>query len=152
MRSGWDDEQLLAALGEAMKARQKVPSWFVETGKNAYAWHSIDADLAQLTYDSRTDRRAPAAAAARSEAASIRALTFTSARLRMDLEVAEGSVMGQVTPARAGILEIHTKAEIRTTEVDEIGCFAVNPVPATPFRLRYRTTDGADVVTGWIVL
>ena len=40
---GWDDEQLLAALGEAIKARAAVPSWFVQTGKNAYAWHNIDA-------------------------------------------------------------------------------------------------------------
>ena len=52
MRDGWDDRRLLAALSEAMKARQAVPSWFVETGKNAYAWHNIDAELAQLTDDS----------------------------------------------------------------------------------------------------
>ena len=31
---------------------EAVPEWFVETGKNAYAWHNIDAELAQLTYDS----------------------------------------------------------------------------------------------------
>ena len=49
MRNGWDDERLLAALGEALKASQAVPSWFVETGKNAFAWHNIDAELAQLT-------------------------------------------------------------------------------------------------------
>ena len=51
----WDDEQLLAALRAAMKARQGVPDRFVEMGKNAYAWHNIDAELAQLTYDSRSD-------------------------------------------------------------------------------------------------
>src|SRR5580692_5651501 len=53
---GWDDEQLLAALGEAVKAREAVPEWFVETGKNAYAWHNIDSELAQLTYDSASER------------------------------------------------------------------------------------------------
>jgi hypothetical protein len=146
----WSDEQLLAALREAMKAREEVPSWFVETGKNAFAWHDIDADLAQLTYDSHSGQPAPSAV--RSETASVRALTFTSARLRVELEVAQGSVMGQVIPSRDGILEIHTKAEIRTTEVDEIGCFDVDPVPETPFRLRYRAADGTDVLTGWIVL
>jgi len=61
--------------------------------------------------------------------------------------------MGQVIPPRAGTLEIHTKAgTITTTEMDEIGCFAVDPIPATPFRLRCRTADGTDVMTGWIVL
>jgi len=34
--------------------------------------------------------------------------------------------------------------------VDEIGCFVVEPVPAGPFRLRFRLADGIDVMTGWI--
>ncbi len=145
------DDELLAALSEAMKARQAIPSWFVQTGQNAYAWHNIDAELAQLTYDSRTDRER--SAAVRSERASIRALTFSSAHLTVELEVAGSSLLGQIIPPRAGTLEIHTKAGvITTTEVDEIGCFAVDPTPDSPFRLRCRTADGADVLTGWIML
>jgi hypothetical protein len=53
VRNGWSDEQLLAALSEAMKARQAVPSWFVESGKNACAWHHIGTELAQHTRDGR---------------------------------------------------------------------------------------------------
>lgn len=151
MRDGWDDERLLSALSEAMKARQAVPSWFIETGKNAFAWHNIDAELAQLTYDSSTDRERTAAV--RSETASIRALTFTSTHLSIELEVTDDSLLGQIIPPRAGALEIHTRAgEISTTEVDEIGCFAVDPIPDSPFRLRCRTADGTDVLTGWITL
>ena len=151
MRDGWDDERLLAALGEAMKARQAVPSWFVETGKNAFAWHNIDAELAQLTYDSNEDRRE--AAAMRSETASIRSLTFTSAHLSLELEVTENSLLGQIIPPRGGALEIQTRASgIGTTEVDEIGCFSVDPIPDSPFRLRYRAPDGTDVLTGWITI
>jgi hypothetical protein len=145
-----DDEELLAALGEALRAREAVPEWFVETGKNAYAWHNIDAELAQLTYDSLGDRER--AAAVRSEAASIRALTFTSARLSIELEVTDGSLVGQIIPPRAGTLEIHTTAGVTSSAVDEIGCFAVTPIPASPFRLRCRTEDGDDVLTGWIIL
>ena len=151
MRNGWDDERLLAALGEAMKASEAVPSWFVETGKNAYAWHNIDAELAQLTYDSNVDRRE--AAVMRSETASIRALTFTSPHVSLELEVTENSLLGQIIPPRAGLLEIHTRTgEITTTEVDEIGCFAVDPIPDSPFRLRCRTADGTGVLTGWITI
>ncbi len=151
MRDGWDDERLLAALGEAIKASQAVPSWFVETGKNAFAWHNIDAELAQLTYDSNQDKRE--AAVMRSETASIRALTFTSVHLSLELEVTESSLLGQIIPPRAGVLEIHTRAgEISTTEVDEIGCFAVHPIPDSPFRLRCRAADGTDVLTGWITI
>src|SRR6516165_1266573 len=144
MPDGWDDEELLGALDEAMRARQAVPEWFVETGRNAYAWHNIDAELAQLTYDSSRDQ--DVVAAVRSEAASIRALTFTSSRLSIELEVAESSLLGQIVPPRAGTLEIHTTAGVTSSPVDEIGCFAVDPIPASPFRLRCRTADGIDAL------
>jgi hypothetical protein len=147
---GWEDEQLLAALRESLRARQDVPSWFVEMGKNAYAWHNIDAELAQLTYDSESDRGR--VAIMRSENASIRALTFTSAHLSLELEVTESSLLGQIIPPRAGTLETHTKAGVTTSPVDEIGCFVVEPIPDSPFRLRCRTADGIDVLTGWITL
>ena len=147
-----EDEELLTALGEALRARREVPEWFVETGKNAYAWHNIDAELAQLTYDSDSDADRGRVAAVRSEAASIRALTFTSTGLSIELEVGEGSLLGQIIPARAGTLEVHTTAGVASSPVDEIGCFAVTPIPTSPFRLRCRTEDGTDVLTGWITL
>jgi len=150
VRNDWDDDRLLAALGQALKAREAVPAWFIETGKSAFAWHNIDAELAQLTYDSLADREP--AAAVRSEAASIRALTFTSARLSIELEVGEGVLLGQIIPPRAGTVETHTTAGVTTAPVDEIGSFAVDPIPASPFRLRFRTTGGIDVLTGWITL
>jgi len=128
-----DDEELLAALGEAIRAREQVPEWFIETGKNAYAWHNIDAELAQLTYDSSQDR--DLAAAVRSEAASIRALTFTSGRLSIELEVGESTLLGQFIPPRAGTLEVHTTAGVTSWPVDDIGCFVWNP--SRPARSDY---------------
>jgi hypothetical protein len=146
---GWDHEQLLAALGEAIRARQAVPDSFIDMGKGAYAWHNIDAELAQLTYDSS---REPAAGL-RSETASIRALTFTSAHLSLELEVTGDSLVGQIIPLRSGTLEIQTRAgATTTTPVDEIGCFAIDPIPDGPFRLRCRMVDDTDVLTGWITL
>ena len=92
-------------------------------------------------------------AAVRSETASIRALTFTSPHLSLELEVTEDALLGQVVPPRAGTLEVQTTAgTIATTPVDEIGCFAVEPIPASPFRLRCRTGNDTDVLTGWITL
>ena len=153
MLESWDDEQLLAALRESMRARQAVPDEFVEMGKSAYTWHNIDAELAQLTYDSGREQDRDVAAGVRSETASIRALTFTSAHFSLELEVTESSLLGQIIPPRAGTIETQTRAGATTTApVDEIGCFAVDPIPASPFRLRCRIADGADVLTGWITL
>ena len=118
----WDDDRLLAALGQALMAREAVPSWFIETGKSAFAWHNIDAELAQLTYDSHQDQHA--VAMLRSETASIRALTFTSAHMSLELEVTGNSLLGQLLPPRSGQLVIQTRAgTTSTTEVDEIGCW-----------------------------
>ena len=151
MRDGWDDEELLTALREAMRAREAVPAEFIEMGRNAYAWHNIDAELAQLTYDS--DRDADLVASLRSETASIRALTFTSAHLSIEVEVTEDALVGQVIPVLTGTIEVQTKeVATGTIPVDEVGCFAVSPKPASPFRLRYRADDGTEVVTGWITL
>jgi hypothetical protein len=151
VRNDWDDDRLLVALGQALRAREAVPSWFVETGRNAFAWHNIDAELAQLTYDSNEDRLQ--ATVMRSETASIRALTFTSAHLSVELEVTGNSLLGQLFPTREGELEIHTRAgEISMTDVDEIGCFSIDPIPESPFRLRCHTADGTNVLTGWITI
>ncbi|MDR2986053.1 MAG: hypothetical protein LBV34_14550 [Nocardiopsaceae bacterium] len=151
MRDIWDDEQLLAALREALEADEAVPPEFIEVGKNAYAWHNIDAELAQLTYDSV--REPDAALSLRAEAASIRALTFTSAHLTIELEVSEDSVLGQVIPAQSGVIEIQGREGTNaTTEADEVGCFLIRPIPDSPFRLRFRTADGSDILTGSITL
>jgi hypothetical protein len=147
----WDDEQLLAALKESLRAQQAVPPEFVEAGRSAYAWHNIDAELARLTYDSiRDPDRVPSL---RSETASIRALTFTSTHLIIELEVSGESLLGQVIPAHEGTIEIQTRdGAVATVPVDRLGWFPIRPIPASPFRLRYHTTDGADVLTGWINL
>jgi hypothetical protein len=147
----WDDEQLLAALKESLADYESVPPEFVEIGKSAFAWHNIDAELAQLTYDSTHDR--DAAPSMRSETASIRALTFTSAHLTIELEVNENSLLGQVIPARGGTIEVQTRVGvIAALPVDEVGCFIVRTVPDSPFRLHWQTGDSPNVMTGWITL
>ena len=148
---GWDDEELLAALGRALSARRAVPPEFVEAGKNAFAWHNIDAELAQLTYDSTriTDLAAPT----RAEAASIRALTFTSAQLTIELEVTADSLLGQIVPIQAATIEVQSSAGAQPPlPSDEIGCFTIHPIPRSPFRLRCRAGTNIDVLTGWITL
>jgi hypothetical protein len=146
-----DDERLLPALKESLRARRAVPPEFIEAAKNAYTWRNIDAELAQLTYDSTRDR--DSVPSMRSEAASIRALTFTSAHLTIELEVSEDSLLGQAIPAREGTVEIHNRAgAITTIPVDGLGSFAIRPIPVSPFRLRCHSAAGTDVLTGWITL
>ena len=148
---GQSEDALMAALRRAISARRAVPEEFMEAARNAFAWHNIDAELAQLTYDSVYG---PAdAAPTRAESASIRALTFTSAQLTVELEVTADSVLGQVVPAQIATIEVQTQADANVmVQSDEIGCFSIQPVPGGPFRLRVRADVGTDVLTGWITL
>jgi hypothetical protein len=151
MGTDWDDDELLTALRQALRARAAVPSGFVEAARNAFAWHNIDAELAELTYDSGRDDEL--AASIRAEAASVRALTYRSVRLTIELEVGRDALLGQIVPAQAATVTVQpasgTGAGVRT---DEIGCFAIRPIPASPFRLLFATAAGVETLTGWITL
>jgi len=144
-----DDGTLLAALRAAVEARAAVPAAFVEAGRSAYAWHNIDAELASLAYDSLQD--AGRGTALRSEAASVRALTFQSARFSIEVEVTDGAPFGPLVPPQPGTAEIQMRSgQAITAPIDEVGCFTFDPRPDGPFRLRCHTETQADVRTGWV--
>jgi hypothetical protein len=147
----YDDEDLLTVLRQALAERQAVPPEFVAAAKNAFAWHNIDAELAELTYDSSRD--AEPAPSTRAETASIRALTFTSAHLTIELEVTHDSLLGQIVPAQPGTIKVQLRDGAETTvPADGIGRFTIRPMPAGTFRLHCRTSADADALTGWITL
>ena len=147
----YDDEELLVVLRQALAERQAVPPEFVAAAKNAFAWHNIDAELAELTYDSSRD--AETAPSTRAETASIRALTFTSAHLTIELEVTHDSLLGQIVPAQPGTIKVQLRDGAETTvPADGIGRFTIRPMPAGTFRLHCKTDADADALTGWITL
>lgn len=150
-RQALSDEALLAALREALAAREAVPAAFVEAGKHAYAWHDIDAELAQLTFDSHRDIEV--IASTRSESAPIRALTLQSARFTIEVEITDEALLGQLIPPQGGTAEMQTQSDRSSnTSINEVGSFVIEPKPDTPFRLRVRTDSQADVVTGWLTI
>ena len=46
-----DDDQLLAALGAALRSERSAPAGFIPIRKAAFSWRDIDVELATLTYD-----------------------------------------------------------------------------------------------------
>jgi hypothetical protein len=151
----WGDEDLLAALRQAFAARRAVPHEFVQAGQDAFAWHDIDAELAQLTYDSTRLTEAGVVTRAPEEAA-IRVLTFTSAQagVQIELEVQEDALAGQILPMQSAAIELQTKTGTQQPiSADEVGCFWISPIPSEDFRLRCRPVAGdAEVVTVWVRL
>lgn len=53
-----DDDELLSALRAALREERDVPGHFVDAGKAVFTWHSIDAELAAITYDSLAEAAA----------------------------------------------------------------------------------------------
>lgn len=160
MSSQWahDDDDLVAALQEAFRAEQEVPREFIEMGQAAYTWRSIDAELAALTFDSATELAAAAAAPVRSAEASPRFLTFSSADLTIELEIGPDGIIGQIVPPQPGRAEARpASGPALGTEIDDIGCFVVRPLPSSPFRLHVATdtgqaSSGMSALTTWITL
>lgn len=154
--AGWDgDERLLADLGAALRAQREVPERILEIGREAFAWHDVDAELAALTYDSTSvPSSGPASvpAGTRAEPAALRAMTFAADRVTVELEVTADALVGQVVPPGPGEIEVQPRTgERRTVPVDDVGWFAIRPRPSGLFRLHVRTAD-ADVHTEWITL
>ena len=148
MSEPWvDDERWLADLREALQEAAQVPRSVLEAGYSAYAWRTIDAELAELTYDSSTED--PALAGSRSQQAPLRALTFASGSVTIELQLEGPVLLGQVVPAEPGELLVTLRdGSSRTVPVDDLGCFTVDPIPQLPFRLRLG--GPSPVATGWI--
>jgi hypothetical protein len=147
-----DDDQLLAELGEAVRAGDTLPAGFIDLGRAAFAWRDVDADLAALTLDS-ADAPADALRGVRSGPAALRSMTFVGRELTVELEIHPDAVVGQVAPPTAGQLELRLRdGRTRTVPVDEVGWFTIRPRPAGLFSLRLRTAAGTDVVTEWTAL
>ena len=152
--TGWwnDDDELQELLREALAQQRDVPARFVEAGKATFAWHSIDAELAALSYDSVTDAGV-LAGVRQADHAAIRELTFAFRDATVHVQIGRGGLHGQVVPARRGEVELHVEGRpARTAEVDDQGWFSFAPLPTTAFRLLWRIAGGGTAMTDWLTL
>jgi hypothetical protein len=152
MPSPWHDDEILARLAEARRTAESVPHDFIEVGKAAYSWRDIDAEFAELAFDSALEV-VHSAARIRAERAHLRALTFISTALTIEMEITDEAMLGQVVPLQSGEVEVNTATgTVRTALIDDIGCFTVRPIPVGLFRLHCRTAKGMCVSTSWLTL
>ena len=143
-----EEERLLSLLRRGLDQSDASPADVTEFAKAALSWRTIDADLAQLSYDSIDD-----STSVRGVAAS-RMLAFESGELMIDLEhePLSGHLMGQLDPAGQMTIELHVLDTVLVTESDELGRFSFEGIQSGPFALVIRL-EGDDVVkTQWVIL
>jgi hypothetical protein len=146
-------EHLLAELRRLGQAADPVPPEVSFAARGSFAWRRIDAELAELTFDSALDE---ARATVRGGDA-VRLLTFEAGQVSVEVEVTEvdghRSMIGQLVPPQPAQVEVRAKPANQTVDADELGRFAVAGLEAGPTSIRCRLVGTGQVIeTGWLVL
>ncbi|HYB86987.1 MAG TPA: hypothetical protein VEC76_09065 [Streptosporangiaceae bacterium] len=131
-----------------------VPPGLVEAGIGAFAWRTIDADLAELVFDSLTDQDEAALVRGGQQG---RLLSFRAGTLTIEVEVTgtgpSRRLMGQLMPPQRGGVDVRHGDSTTTVEADELGRFSAGPLPAGPVSLRCRPGSAPGqpaIVTEWV--
>lgn len=144
-----DDEVMLRELALALRGAADVPLRLLELGKAAFAWRTVDVELAELAFDSA--REAEALSGVRAEKATLSAMTFVAPSLTIEVELTSAGLQGQLVPPRDGRLDVQLRdGGVHTTPVDVDGWFHLSPAPSALFRLHVTFADGSSVCTPWI--
>jgi hypothetical protein len=163
--NGPDDEELLAQLRDLFQHADRVPTEVIAAAKDLYGLRTLDADLAELTWDSLLDEPPVAVRSAMGTAAP-RLLTFDADELSVEIEVLDDgphrALTGQlVPPQRAGIEVRQLTASAGTgasrlvttsVDADELGRFAVDGLAPGPVALTCHRPGSRTVTTDWIRL
>ncbi|MEA2844411.1 MAG: hypothetical protein QOJ69_2082 [Actinomycetota bacterium] len=152
---GQEDADLLAELGQMISHVDPVPPELLATAEASLILHTIDADLAALTYDSAVDSGGMALVRG---APATRMLTFEAPGITVELEaVAVGTrrrLVGQLVPAQAGQVEVRHRGGVVPATADELGRFVTSDIEPGPVSLRCRVqgaTDPVVVDTEWFL-
>lgn len=140
-----DDIALLVELVRAHAARDEVPAALLEGARAAFTWRTVDAELAELSYDSLFD----AALAVRSDDQDVRALAFSGSAATVELELDGGDVLGQVLPPGPAEVVVQTPDATHDLTASAGGFFSAPGPAGRPFRLWFRPVGGGWVVTDW---
>ena len=135
-----------------------VPPLVIDTAKASLGWRRLDADLAELLSDSALEEEA--VALTRGSGAPVRAVTFSSTALTIDIEVhieeRARTLLGQLSPPAPARIEIQTMDEAPlSAEADRLGRFRVRLTAGGPVRLRVLGSNGdagPPVETSWFTV
>ena len=149
----------MGELRELFDRVDPVDPRLLEQARFAYTWRTVDAELAELSFDSLLD--AEMAAGVRADVATTlgpRILGFGAVvgdedvAIEVELSSAPGPpvLVGQLLPPRPAPVEVQAgSGDVLTVAADELGRFRVQPVPSGPLRLRVRLGE-RTIQTTWV--
>jgi hypothetical protein len=157
------DDELLAELRALFAELDPPDPVLVEQARMAFSWRTIDADLAELAYDSLADREVLAAVRDSGLPGGPRLLGFDTElageddglAVEVEVSVERGGpvLVGQLMPPTPATVTVHRFAaaprSATVVPADDLGRFRIDPVPPGPVRLRIETADRV-IETAWI--
>ena len=148
------DDALLDELAALLGPRLEPPPEVLHAAREAFAWRTIDAELAALTCDSLLDDAAVAVRAVTTP----RVVTFETPALTIEVEVdvapSGRRLLGQLLPAQEAELELLEAGVVRSSgAADDLGRFVlVLPAAVGRVVVRCRLADGTTVASASTVL
>ena len=146
------DDELLAELRDMAAQADPVPEPLLDAARMAFELRDLDAMLAELVHDSAVDAPAMTIRGGGTE----RILSFAVRALAVECQITvRGSrrdLLGQLVGGLAEEMDVQVTGAITTVPVNDAGRFSVRGLPAGPFRLRCRLSDGTGLVTSWAAL
>jgi hypothetical protein len=147
-----EEQALLARLRAAAAEVDPVPADSVLAARSAFAWRTLDAELAELTADSVVDD---------DRTALVRSvdtptlLTFDAPGLTVEVEVVVASgrrrLLGQLVPPEPGWVEVRHRCGRLEVPADEVGRFTADDLAPGPVSLRCQAATGRWVETDWFL-
>jgi len=145
-----DDNELLLDIGDALHP-EPLEAEVLAAAQAVQAWRSADVDraLAALLYDSELDRtaavRGPLSGGPRN-------LVFALGELRVEIELSDAGIEGQLIPPEPGQVRLFNQAGlVAETTADEVGCFTFPTRRPGPIRIECQVA-GRQVATEWITI
>jgi len=144
------DDDLIAVLTTALRTADPVPARVLHAARGAYTWRTIDAELAELVFDSASELTG-----VRSEDQA-RQVTFQAPGIEIEVMVVDGStrrIVGQLVPAQESTIELTGADRAVATTSDDLGRFTFDEVLPGPVRISVVGDGNTPTVhTDWVLL
>lgn len=146
-----EDQEILADLRAGLEQSDPVPADVAEFARAALTWRDIDAELAELDFDSSDQDQELSGVRS---AVTARMLSFQVGGWMVDVEYDDptGRLIGAVSPQEAFTVELHTAGAFYTVPSDEVGRFTAEGVGRGPLAMVLRFENGQVIKTQWVVL
>ncbi len=145
------DDQLLRALGEALRSAGPITDDDLGRARGAFTWRTVDDELAlaALVYDSSIQERQ----LVRGETVpGRRTLIFEGDTVSVELDATPDALLGRVVPPGRADISLQTlNGPVGETTADDMGSFVLAAAPPGPMRLLCRTAT-TRLVTDWVRL